>query len=151
VTTAQNFTHIQGVSGSFYGEPICVTIFDCGAAGAGSTSVEVVNRQRNVVTTFEIEEICSNDGVFFGCVETAYVPFNDTNAPDPTTIVSGEFGDELVVRYTSSQPIDEVGHQQYEMSGTFVTFIICESIREITMIVFGLLMLFSCDYVIECS
>mgnify|MGYP007061218758 CR=1 FL=1 len=96
---------IQGVSYSYYGEPICIAVIDCGAAGAGSVEASVLNVQSGITfTNITLSEICSNPGVFFGCVDTAYFAPNSTETVPPDVVV-GEFGDELRVQYTSSRPI----------------------------------------------
>jgi len=106
VVQGPNFTTIQGVTYSYYGEPICIAIIDCGAAGTGSVNVSILNVQSlRTFSDIVLKEVCSNYGVFFGCVDTAYVPLNETE-PVPPGFVGGEFGDELVIQYTSSEPID---------------------------------------------
>lgn len=101
-----NFTRIQGVTYSYYGDPICIAIIDCGEAGTGSIQVSISNVQSlRVFSGIELKEICSNYGVFFGCVDTAFVPLNDTE-PVPQGFVGGEFGDELVIEYTPDHLIN---------------------------------------------
>ncbi len=37
-----NFAIIQGVSGTYYGDPICIAIIDCGAAGKGQSLISYI-------------------------------------------------------------------------------------------------------------
>jgi len=100
-----NFTWIQGVSYSYYGDPICIAVIDCGAAGDRIVNVTITNvRSKRIFQGIELQEICSNPGVFYGCVDTAFIPESAQEAIPPGFVV-GEFGDELVISYTSSEPL----------------------------------------------
>lgn len=88
VPAAANFAHLQGVSNSYYGSPLCVLIIDCGAANEGTLpslpfflfllrqtpwrvipeyiTAEVTNVNRNETVMFNLEALCSQDGLFFG-------------------------------------------------------------------------------------
>ncbi|ELR18343.1 uncharacterized protein ACA1_119730 [Acanthamoeba castellanii str. Neff] len=102
-----NFAHLQGVSNSYYGSPLCVLIIDCGAANAEHITAAVTNVNRNdTPVQFNLEALCSQDGLFFGCVDTSFVPASGW-AMDENVVV-GEFGDELEISYSPAQPIDGV-------------------------------------------
>jgi len=102
IVQGTNFSIIQGVSATYYGDPICIAVIDCGAAGSGSVQVSIYNIQSaRVFTGIELKEICSNDGVFFGCVDTAFIP-DDVQEAIPPGFVVGVFGDELRIQYVTS-------------------------------------------------
>ncbi|KAL6065592.1 hypothetical protein QOT17_010055 [Balamuthia mandrillaris] len=98
-----DFAIIQSVTGTIYGEPLCVTVIDQGAAGSGSISgVTIKNVQRDTQLIFpELDEVCSQEGVFFGCINTASTPVAEL---PPAGAIAGDFGDELQVSYNSSNP-----------------------------------------------
>lgn len=91
------FALIQGVSASAYGEPICAVIVDCASSGNDTIVADIENVSNNrSFTPFTLYEVCSNPGVFFGCVNTQHE--SSTAAPE---IVTGDFGDEIKISYTS--------------------------------------------------
>jgi hypothetical protein len=123
MAAGENMSLIQGVSYSSYGDPICVAVIDCGAAGAEQVHASIKNVQSGRV--FEgvvLKEICSNPGVFFGCVDTAYQTLTSPD-PIPADIVVGEFGDELRIQYNSSSPID--GHIRHFHHSSMYPVVLC--------------------------
>ncbi len=75
-------------------------MIDCGSAGQGSVNISIENIQSaRLFTGIALKEICSNDGVFFGCVDTAFIP-DDVQEAIPPGFVVGVFGDELRITYT---------------------------------------------------
>jgi len=107
-----NFTIIQGVTAGLWGDPLCMAVIDCAAAGRGHVEANVVNVQRDLsFGPVVLEELCSNPGVFFGCVDTNCVPADLSPDEFPLDAVGGEWGDELKVLYTS---LGEIGGEQVQ-------------------------------------
>jgi len=86
---------------SYYGEPICAVIVDCNMAGVGQILPTVTNNDRQETLTFVAEELCSNPGVFFGCIDSAFghkLELSKIGAAGK--VVTGEFADTLTIGYT---------------------------------------------------
>ncbi len=150
VPAAANFAHLQGVSNSYYGSPLCVLIIDCGAANEGTlpspavlslsffgkhlgASFQSTSRRRSPTSTGTrrsrstwrpfarrmafslVLYSCFSNGLSTwphsfvrasGCVDTSFVAASGWVMEE--NVIGGEFGDELEISYSPSQPIDGV-------------------------------------------
>jgi len=131
---ARSFVGIQGISATFYGEPICATIVDCGFAGNGSIYAYVYNVGRNeTFGPFELSEVCSNPGVFFGCIDTVFaLPSQNVGSfggVGGSPVVLGEIGDELEVVYISSILDTTAGGNVVNVSFDSPVYLTCNQTR----------------------
>eukprot|EP01090_Pellita_catalonica_P008774 TRINITY_DN19841_c0_g1_i1.p1 TRINITY_DN19841_c0_g1~~TRINITY_DN19841_c0_g1_i1.p1 ORF type:complete len:467 (+),score=57.35 TRINITY_DN19841_c0_g1_i1:121-1521(+) len=102
---SQTMHYIQDVSHTTVGSPICATIIDCTQAGAGSISAQITNVHDEpalFTRNFVLEEVCSNPGVFFGCIDSEDCE-DEIESPHDTSKIQSCFGDELQVTYRDSE------------------------------------------------
>jgi len=114
-STNNNIPIILSASASVFGTPICVLAVDCPDTGRGSITLNARNNRNNQSVSFTAEEICSQPGVFFGCVDTAYSSATNattTSYDEPT--ISGQFGDQITLSYSSvNTPAQSNNYQVY--------------------------------------
>jgi hypothetical protein len=109
-----NFAALQGVSYTYYGAPICAVVFDCGANESSSVSATVSNVNTNQTWELVLNSLCTQPGLFFGCIDTSY---NPPAGDDPgVDVVVGEFGDQILISYTSAQPISGDTPMEFQYS-----------------------------------
>jgi len=109
---------ILSVQYSYYGEPVCAVIVDCNVAGVGQIFPTVTNVGRGQSLTFVAEELCSNPGVFFGCIDSAYGSrLSPARQGASGTVLTGEFADTIEVSYTDPYGFSSNSYQIFLTCG----------------------------------
>ena len=112
-------------SASSFGTPICAVVIDCRDTGVGNITLVATNVRLNETVAFQAQELCSQPGVFFGCVDTAYVaagnPIPSSSSYSEPTII-GQFGDQFVISFNTISGLQSNRYGVYPTCGTGGTY-----------------------------